>query len=183
MGVKCGKRVPLGSFQSEEDAARAVDDFFVELGLARKHFPEEGEVQKASVEMASQFLGIFRSPQSKRWAAEIRIDGKKACLGTYDSEEEAARAYDEQAAPLGMPVNFPDEGQVQAMKRGSSQYRGVSKQGNKWSARISINGKSKLLGTFKSEEAAARKFDEAAAPLGRAVNFPFSIEKAELAIA
>ena len=56
--------------------------------------------------------------------------------------------------------------------RGSAQYRGVTKQGNKWCARIKLEGKMKGLGTFESEEAAARKFDEAAAPLGRAVNFP-----------
>ena len=51
----------------------------------------------------------------------------------------------------------------------------MSKQGNKWSAKIKINGKMKGLGTFESEEAAARKFDKAAAPLGRKVNFPMEV--------
>ena len=124
------------------------------------------------MEMASQFVGVKRNPKSKRWLAQINIDGKMTGLGTHDSEEEAARAYDERAAPLGKPVNMPTEGQVQALKRGSSQYRGVKKRGNKWVAQISTGGKMKDLGTFESEEAAARKFDEAAAPLGRAVNFP-----------
>jgi hypothetical protein len=34
----------------------------------------------------------------------------------------------------------------------------------------------KRMGTFDSEETAARKFDEAAAPLGRAVNFLLTME-------
>ena len=132
-------------------------------------------MRQASVEMASQFVGVRRSPKSKRWGAVIYIDGKATGLGTYDREEEAARAYDERAAPLGKPVNIPTEGQVQALKRGSSQYRGVTKLGNQWVAKIKVDGKLKGLGTFESEEAAARKFDEAAAPLGRAVNFPIEV--------
>ena len=93
-------------------------------------------------------------------------------MSTFDSEEEAARAYDERAVVLSRPVNFPKEGQEQAVKRGSSKYRGVTKRGKNWEAQIRLDGKEKGLGYFDSEEAAASKFDEAAAPLGRAVNFP-----------
>jgi hypothetical protein len=52
----------------------------------------------------------------------------------------------------------------------------VAKLGETWQASISIDGKMKHLGTFDSEEAAARKFDEAAAPFGRAVNFLLAME-------
>jgi hypothetical protein len=179
VGVKHGERVPLGTFETEEAAARAVDDHLVAaLGLPRKHFPVEGELRQASVDQASEFVGVCRQLKAKKWLAMIYIEGKGAYLGTFDSEEEAARAYDERAAALGKPVNFPTEGQEQAVKRGSSKYRGVTKLGKKWKASISIDGKMKGLGTFDSEEAAARRFDEAAAPLGRAVNFPLLIESA-----
>jgi hypothetical protein len=178
VGVKHGERLSLGSFKSEELAARAVDDHLVAaLGSPRKHFPVEGELRQATVEFASEFVGVGRLPKSKRWHAIISINGKRTLLGTFDSEEEAARAFDKRAAALGKPVNFPTEGQEQAVKRGSSKFRGVTKQGKKWVAKIGIDGKPKYLGTFYSEEAAARKFDDAAAPLGRAVNFPFSIGK------
>jgi hypothetical protein len=179
IGIKHGERVPLGTFETEESAARAVDDHLVTaLGLPRKHFPVEGELRKASVNQASVFVGVCRQPKANKWGAVIKIEGKSTRLGAFCSEEEAACAYDERAAPLGRPINFPTEGQEQAAKRGSSKYRGVSKLGKKWIASIGSDGKKKYLGTFDSEEAAARRFDEAAAPLGRAVNFPLLIESA-----
>ena len=50
--------------------------------------------------------------------AQIKIDGKTKNLGYYHDEKEAARIYDEQAALLGKPVNFPlHEGMEQAVKR------------------------------------------------------------------
>jgi len=176
VGIKHSERVLLGCFESEEEAARAVDGHFVDLNLPRKHFPVEGDLRLASVERTSQFVGVNRMPKNGRWSAIIIIDGKLTTLGNvFNSEQEAARAYDERAAALGKAVNFPTEGQKQAVKKGSSKFRGVYKHGMKWKAAISIDGKVKGLGTFDSEEAAARKFDEAGAPLGRAVNFPLSV--------
>jgi hypothetical protein len=177
VGIKHGERLPLGCFKTEEEAARAVDDHFLNLGLTRRHFPEKGELRQASVKKSSKFVGVFRLFRSGRWFAQVGINGEDIRLGYFDSEEEAARAYDLRAAALGKPINFPTDGQEQAVKRGSSKLHGVTKRGKKWATQISIDGKSKHLGTFDSEEAAARKFDDAAAPLGRAVNFPFSIGK------
>ena len=55
------------------------------------------------------------------------ISGKKKNLGLYHDEKEAARIYDEQAALLGKPVNFPlHEGMEQAVKpapKGSGRRR------------------------------------------------------------
>ena len=45
------------------------------------------------------------------------MNGKIKCLGYDHDEKEAARIYDEQAALLGKPVNFPlHEGMEQAAK-------------------------------------------------------------------
>lgn len=47
---------------------------------------------------------------------------------------------------------------------GASKYKGVnfSKAANKWEARISVNGKRKALGCFKTEIEAAQEYDKAA---------------------
>ena len=68
----------------------------------------------------SKYVGVSWNKQMKKWQATIMIDGKRKSLGYYHDEKEAARMYDEQAALLGKPVNFPlHEGMEQAVKRAS----------------------------------------------------------------
>ena len=65
----------------------------------------------------SKYVGVSWSKQIKKWLAQITIDGKSKSLGYDHDEKEAARMYDEQAALLGKPVNFPlHEGMEQAVK-------------------------------------------------------------------
>ena len=65
----------------------------------------------------SKYVGVNWFKRDKKWMAKIRIDGKVKSLGLYHDEKEAARIYDEQAALLGKPVNFPlHEGMEQAVK-------------------------------------------------------------------
>jgi len=132
------------------------------------------QVMKGSRGVASRYRGVRWEERSNKWTASINCGGKSVHLGSFPDDTEAARKYDQVAAPLGRDLNFPGPGQAAAVKSGqSSNYRGVcwhSKIG-KWRADIRRNGKNETLGYFETEEEAARQYDEAAAPLGRPVNF------------
>ena len=43
---------------------------------------------------ASRFKGVARATETQKWRAYIRIDEKQVHLGTFETEEEAACAYD-----------------------------------------------------------------------------------------
>ena len=62
---------------------------------------------------SSRYVGVCKR-KAGGWGARIWIPKLKKLeyLGNYTTEEEAARAYDERARPLGKRCNFPPETQA-----------------------------------------------------------------------
>lgn len=128
---------------------------------------ENGRNQKHYACAASRFKGV-RCRENGTWGAQIRIGapdstrGRKVWLGTFGTEEEAARAYDAAAVEhFGefARLNFPGEPVVDPPRRRQGAHRagmiGVSANYNKWQARIGHE----YIGLFDTPEEAARAYD------------------------
>eukprot|EP00618_Florenciella_parvula_P009066 CAMPEP_0119528176 /NCGR_PEP_ID=MMETSP1344-20130328/42442_1 /TAXON_ID=236787 /ORGANISM="Florenciella parvula, Strain CCMP2471" /LENGTH=83 /DNA_ID=CAMNT_0007567525 /DNA_START=95 /DNA_END=343 /DNA_ORIENTATION=+ len=57
---------------------------------------------------ASRFRGITWYKKSSKWKAQITVAGKFKHLGYFETEEQAARAFDREARRNGRATNFKD---------------------------------------------------------------------------
>ena len=134
---------------------------------------------------ASGYFGVKSS--GNKCVARILRNGKLKGLGTFDTVEQAATAYDAVAVKLGRPLsklNFPDKvpsgyipKQQKLDPRNTSGYRGVSTNKNRkgFMAQITINGKFKHLGYFNTSKQAAVAYDHTVHKYNQSVsllNFP-----------
>jgi hypothetical protein len=132
---------------------------------------------------ASGFYGV--SASGKRWAAKIRYDSKKHSLGSFDTKQEAALAYDREARQCGedKPLNYEsiataEEAAVQAQAehilvhemcahqqpkpRPPSGFYGVAANKKRWKSQICYDSKHHFLGTFDTKQEAALAYDREA---------------------
>lgn len=114
------------------------------------------------------FKGIWQNKNTLHWVARIQEpNGKRVMLGTYETPEDAAKAYDRASIRYFgefAVTNFPKEQYTEEdlcnlnqaaeipSKRNSSGYVGVSwnSLNKNWKARYISNGKTKWLGTYET---------------------------------
>jgi hypothetical protein len=65
---------------------------------------DDDAAHKAKTTKSSKFRGVNWDKGNKRWRSQITDKGKQAYLGSFNTEEEAAEAYDAAARRLGKPA-------------------------------------------------------------------------------
>lgn len=148
-------------------------------------FTQNGQNRRPNINSSSTYKGVSFHRKHNKWTARIRVNGRLINIGLFESEIDAARAYDIMAIKhFGeyANINFPGKPlDYDAIHRRcetvkTSTYIGVyyDKKRNKWGASISINGKSKYIGRFDNEIDAAHNYDRYVIQheLNHALNFP-----------
>lgn len=118
--------------------------------------------------------GVSRLRKHGRWSASIALDKKKYHLGSFDTPEDAARAYNE--AAIKLHGDFANLNQIQPLF--PLNYRSVIRSDNlsgikgvffdkrtkseTWIAQIYVRGKQIYLGRFRTKEEAAAAYAAAA---------------------
>eukprot|EP00466_Bigelowiella_natans_P013478 jgi/Bigna1/76115/fgenesh1_pg.39_\ len=208
------KEFYLGIYDSEKDAARAYNQEARRLGKKENVISSDDESDGRSQSEAtrkfrrpqrrkrcssSKYKGVSFHKQQKGFIARICHNTNNFHLGYYDSEKDAARAYNQEARRVGKKENVissDDESdgrsqseatrkfrRPQRKKRGfSSKYKGVyfEKQKKRFKAQISHNAKQFHLGYYDSEKDAARAYNQEARKIGRKENVISSDDESEI---
>jgi hypothetical protein len=220
------KKHHLGTFDTKQEAALAYDSEARQCGTDKSlNYESINAAEEASVQAQAEHilvhdmcagplqpksrppLGLFGvTAKRTRWTAQIYY-GKKHNLGTFDTKQEAALAYDREARQCGKDkllnyesIKAAEEAAVQAQAevfaaalcagplqpkpRPPSGFYGVTANKKRWEAQIYYDSKKHHLGTFDTKQEAALAYDREARQYGKGKQLNYeSIKAAEEAAA
>jgi len=120
----------------------------------------EDLIMPISTPKGSKYRGVM--PKGNRWVAKIKVDYKRIHLGTFDTAEEANKAYQKakrERDTTGMVTHTP--------RSKTSKYLGVSLKDNRWVAQIRAKGCNSHIGMYGTEEEASEAYQAAKRDLCR----------------
>lgn len=171
---------PTGKYTDHKNGNR-LDNRRTNLRICTTQ--ENLQNRKKHVNNKGKYKGVTKHESSSgliRYHATIQGE----YLGTYESEEEAARAYDLEATKRFGEYSRPNNVSVEkepkrvvGNRTTDNKYRGIAwiKEKEKWRSRIIEDGKYIFLGYFDSPEEAAEAYDIGARERGhpeKRMNFP-----------
>ena len=86
---------PLPGFQVDHISGNGLDCRRANLRLVDQS--ENGVNRRPELGCSSRYKGVSWDSEKQRWRPVIKVHGKRIRLGSFKSELEAARAYDEAA--------------------------------------------------------------------------------------
>jgi hypothetical protein len=170
----------LGTFKTEEDAARAYNKRALELydGPLLNEVPPvpeappqvtEGSNKRKRIDASSRFVGVIRHGDT-RWSARLHIGGTTIHLGMFTTEEGAAVAYNEGVSERGLDYRLnevsPELAEASSSSRQASRFTGIARKRGGWASQIYFNGKRVSLGSFDDEVKAAAAYNAAVIKYG-----------------
>lgn len=160
-------REAIASFDIDHRNGDRLDNRFENLRLASR--TQNSGNRTGSKNNTTGYKGVKADKNRQNvWIAQISDNGKRFCLGYFNSPEEAALAYNEAALRVFGEFAYLNEVQgvetfTKRVYKTSKEFKskGVSfhKRSKKWQAYAKVNGKRKYLGYFPTEQEAVAAYE------------------------
>lgn len=114
-----GKTKYLGTYFTEEDAAHAVDNWYISIGLKPRNLPDDirtnlvrrGNLGSLTKRNKSGYISVSLHKKTNTYRSRLTVNTKSVHLGYYSTAIDAAKAYDKYIIDhqLSRPLNFPED--------------------------------------------------------------------------
>lgn len=166
------KRISLTNFIKEKSFQKEKSNNFTKDNLSNKR--NHSRWSRPSYKSISKYKGVTWRKNRKKWIAFIKVDEKSKYLGSYNSEDEAAIAYNNAVMEywggngylnkIGKDErthrDYTTYKDRQKRRNKRTEYYGVFLNKNKIGARINYRKNEFFIGNFNDKEQAALAFNK-----------------------